>query len=641
MTKTKIVIVEDEHIIAMEIQERLEKLGYEIPTLFSSGEEAVKKINDIKPDLVIMDIMLEGEMDGIETSKKIQSQLDIPIVYLTAYSDKETLERAKITQPFGYILKPLEERELHSTIEIALYKHHMEKELKENKKWLTTTLKSIGDGVITTDQQGKITFMNTVAEVITGWKQEEVLGKEADKIFNIVDTESRSTLSGIIQEVLQKGITIKLKNDSLIINRDGQKIHIDDSAAPIKDNKGNIIGVVFVFRDITKHKQLEERFRQSQKMEAVGTLTGGVAHDFNNIMTAIQVSTELTLMEISDSTLKENDLHNTLLDINRHAKHGAELTRQLLQFSSKHPMQFIKTDFNFLIENILKMLKRLISEDITIHTDLASDLLPVKVDQGTIKQVILNLALNAQEAMPDGGNLTIKTENCLLDDEIKEQFETKFDQYIKISIKDTGIGMNEETVKHVFEPFFTTKTIGKGSGLGLSVVHGILKQHKGYTTVESKPDKGTTFIMYLPIFIEELKEPIKKEEKMEITKGKGERILVVEDDEIILKYVQKTLVKNGYRVFSALNSDQALKIFKKENGNFDILFSDVVLPGKSGIKLADKFLSLNPDLKVILCSGYTEPKSKSENIEKQNFHYIEKPYQINHLLSLMQKVLQS
>ncbi|MFO7891785.1 MAG: response regulator [bacterium] len=642
MTRPKIVIVEDEHIIAMEIQDRLENLGYNVPVLFSSGEEAVKQIKTIKPDLVIMDIMLRGEMDGIEAAEKIQNQLDIPVVYLTAYSDKNTLERAKITQPFGYILKPLEKRELHSTIEIALYKHKIEKKLKENKDWLTTTLKSIGDGVITTDKKGQITFMNAVAQSLTGWKQEEALGEKAEKIINIIDVKSRSKPPDIIQKVLKKGTMVKIKNDSLIINKNKQEIHIDDSAAPIKDDKGNIKGVILVFRDITKHKKLEEKLRQSQKMEAIGTLTGGVAHDFNNIMTAIQVSTELTLMEISDSTLKENDLYNTLLDINRHAKHGSELTRQLLQFSSKHPMQPIKTDLNFLIENILKMLERLISEDIRIQTVLDPDLLPVKIDQGTIKQVILNLALNAQEAMPDGGELTIKTENYVLkENEIKENSDIKPGQFVSFSILDTGIGMDQEVLKHIFEPFFTTKKVGMGSGLGLSVVHGIVKQHKGWLTVDSKPDEGTTFVIYLPVYSEKPQESTQKEENMEIKKGKGERILVVEDDEIILKYVEKTLIKNGYTVFSALNSNQALKIFKNEKGKFDILFSDVVLPGKNGIKLADKFLSLNPELRVILSSGYSEPKSKGESIHEKNFHYIEKPYKINHLLSLIQTVLHS
>jgi len=642
MKKPKIIVVEDEHIIAMEIQERLRKIGYEVPAIFSSGEEVVKEVKNINPDLIIMDIMLEGKMDGIEAAEKLQNQFDIPLVYLTAYSDKETLERAKITQPFGYILKPLEERELHTTIEIALYKHSIEKKLKENQEWLSTTLKSIGDAVITTDNKGKITFTNSVAEILTGWTHKEALGQEAHKIFNIIDEKSHSILPDIVHEVLKEGKVTKLKSNSLLINKEKKEIPVDDSAAPIKDSEGNINGVVLVFRDISEHRKLEDRLRHSQKMEAVGTLTGGVAHDFNNIMTAIQVSTELTLMEISDSSLKENELYNTLLDINRHAKYGAELTRQLLQFSSKHPMQPVKTDLNFLIQNTLKMLTRLISENIKIIPQLEKNLLPTLIDQGTIKQVILNLALNAQDAMPDGGELIIKTENYeLKENDNKEKSDVTPGKYVNLSIIDTGIGMDQDTLDHIFEPFFTTKDVGKGSGLGLSVVHGIVKQHKGWLTLDSEPNKGTAFKIYLPVYSEMKKKSKKTEETMEISKGKGERILVVEDDEIILKYVEKILLKNGYSVFSAKNSDQALKIFKHEKGNFDIFFSDVVLPGEDGIKLAEKFLSLNPNIHVILSSGYTDLKAKGKSIKERNFQYIEKPYKINNLLNMIKETLHS
>ncbi len=642
MAKPKIILVEDEYVIAMEIQDRLEKLGYDVCATIPSGEKAVEKIKDLQPDLVIMDIMLEGNMDGIETAEQIQNIMDIPVVYLTAYSDKETLERAKITQPFGYIIKPLEERELHSNIEIALYKHSIEQKLKENEEWLSTTLKSIGDAVITTDKKGKITFINSIAEALTGWKHDQVFGKEVNKIFNPIDAQTRDKQPDLIEKVLQEEKVASLPSNSLLINKDKREIPIDESAAPIKDDQGNINGVVLVFRDISERKKLQEKLQHSQKMEAVGTLTGGLAHDFNNIMTAIQVSTELTIMELSDSSIKKDELLNTLLDINRHSKHGAELTRQLLQFSRQHPMQPIKTNLNFLIENLLKMLTRLISEDIKIITEFDSELLPIKADQGTIKQVILNLALNAQDAMPQGGKLIIKTKNHILEEnEINNKPELKPGRYVSLSVLDTGIGMNEDMLNHIFEPFFTTKEVGKGSGLGLSVVHGIVKQHNGFLTVESTPNKGTTFKIYIPVYTEKEQKPIKIIEEKEITKGEGERILLVEDDEIILKYVEKTLVRNGYSVYPAQNSNQALKIFKKEKGKFDLLFSDVVIPGKNGFKLAEKFLEINKHLKVILSSGYSDPKLQGHSIKEKNFRYIEKPYKINKLLTLIQEVLQS
>ncbi|MEJ2627758.1 MAG: response regulator, partial [bacterium] len=240
------------------------------------------------------------------------------------------------------------------------------------------------------------------------------------------------------------------------------------------------------------------------------------------------------------------------------------------------------------------------------------------------------------------GKLIIKTKNHVLEEnEINNKPELKPGRYVSLSILDTGIGMNEDMLNHIFEPFFTTKEVGKGSGLGLSVVHGIVKQHNGFLTVESTPNKGTTFKIYIPIYTEKEQKPIKKIEEKKITKGEGERILLVEDDEIILKYVEKTLVRNGYSVYPAQNSTQALKIFKKEKGKFDLLFTDVVIPGKNGFKLAEKFLEINKNLKVILSSGYSDPKLQGNSIKDKNFHYIEKPYKINKLLTLIQEVLLS
>lgn len=286
------------------------------------------------------------------------------------------------------------------------------------------------------------------------------------------------------------------------------------------------------------------------------------------------------------------------------------------------------------------MLRRLISEDIIIKTILDPKLLTITADQITIKQVILNLALNAQDAMPEGGKLIIKTENYVLDEnENKKTFEAKPGKYVSISVIDSGIGIDQDTIHHIFDPFFTTKEIGNGSGMGLSVVHGIVKQHYGWLTVNSKPDKGTTFKIYLPAHSEKIQEPSKKQIIKKISKGKEERILVVEDDEIILKYVTKTLIKNGYKILSAKNSIQALKIFKKVYGDIDLLFSDVILPGGSGVKLVEKLLKLKPNLPVLLSSGYSDPKSQLTCIQKKGYRYIEKPYKISDLLKTIREVM--
>ena len=254
MANAKILVVEDEGIVALEIQNGLKSLGYSVPAIASSGEEAIKKAEETNPDLVLMNIQLRGGINGIEAAEQIRERLNIPVIYITGYADDQTLKRAKITEPFGYILKPFEQRELHSSIQMALYKHKIERKLKESEQWLATTLKSIGDAVISTDKKGFITFMNPVAEALTGWKQQDALGKDLTEVFNIIDEETRTLTENPATKVIRQGVAIGLATHTLIA-KDGTEKPIEDSAAPIRDDKGDITGTVLVFRDITERKR--------------------------------------------------------------------------------------------------------------------------------------------------------------------------------------------------------------------------------------------------------------------------------------------------------------------------------------------------------------------------------------------------
>ncbi|MGB9979426.1 methanogen output domain 1-containing protein [Methanobacterium sp.] len=272
MPSFKILVVEDESIVAMDIKHRLENMGYIVPAITSSGEEAVEKASETDPDLVLMDIVLKGEMDGIDAAQQIKDNLDIPVVYLTAYSDERTLKRAKITGPFGYIIKPFEDRELHSAIEVALYKHEMESKLKENEKWLSTTLESIGDAVITTDKNGYITFMNPIAQKITEWKYVEALGEPLENIFKTINEVTGVPIESPVTEVLQKGSITGMKDHTILITKNGTHVPIDDTSAPIKDDKNNINGIVLIFQDITQRKSAEKEKEQLLKEKARGEL---------------------------------------------------------------------------------------------------------------------------------------------------------------------------------------------------------------------------------------------------------------------------------------------------------------------------------------------------------------------------------
>lgn len=273
MSEVKILIVEDESIVAMDIKHRAEGLGYEVTAITPSGEEALEHVASNRPDLVLMDIVLKGEMDGIEAAQNVRDNYDIPVVYLTAYSDERTLKRAKITEPFGYIIKPFEDRELHSAVEVALYKHQMESKLKESEKWLSTTLESIGDAVIATDKNGRLKFMNPVASQLTGWSHAEAIGQPLTDIFKIIHEETGNPVDDPVVKVVENDAIIDLPPQVLLINKKGEQIPIDDSSAPIKDENGGIIGVALVFRDVTQRRREAKEREELLKDKARGELS--------------------------------------------------------------------------------------------------------------------------------------------------------------------------------------------------------------------------------------------------------------------------------------------------------------------------------------------------------------------------------
>ena len=276
MSNVKILVVEDESIVAMDIKHRAEGLGYSVTGITPSGEGAIQKASETLPDLVLMDIVLKGDMDGVEAAQKIRDTLDIPVVYLTAYSDEKTLKRAKVTEPFGYIIKPFEDRELHSAVEVALYKHKMESKLKESEKWLSTTLESIGDAVIATDENGSVKFMNPVAMEITGWGEIDAFGKNLNEVYHIIKEGSEAPVNDPVSEVVKQNEIIEFNEPTILITKDGKKVPIDDSSAPIRDKNGNVIGVALVFRDITERRKAEKEREELLKERARGELSNFV-----------------------------------------------------------------------------------------------------------------------------------------------------------------------------------------------------------------------------------------------------------------------------------------------------------------------------------------------------------------------------
>lgn len=381
-------------------------------------------------------------------------------------------------------------------------------------------------------------------------------------------------------------------------------------------------------------QKIQAQLLQSQKMEAVGVLAGGIAHDFNNLLTAIQVSADLALLDLE----KDHPSRKTLEEIIAVSSHAGDLARQLLMFSRKHPMEYVTLNLNDTVMGLHKMLSRVIGEDIVVETRLEKNLWNILADRGTMEQVIMNIAVNARDAMPHGGTLVIQTENVTLDEKQAKKFpEVRPGQFVKLTMTDTGIGMDQETLEHIFEPFFSTKGPGKGTGLGLSVVYGIVKQHEGWITATSQPGKGACFEIYFPVVTDRTSISIPEKQVSGDVRGKGEKILLVEDEESVCHSTTLALEKVGYDVTMAHNAEEALKIFRKTK-NFDLVFCDVVLPDRSSVELVEELISKNSKLKVLFSSGYTDQKSQWLKILGQGYRYIQKPYALQDLLRVLREV---
>jgi len=364
----------------------------------------------------------------------------------------------------------------------------------------------------------------------------------------------------------------------------------------------------------------------------MGRLAGGVAHDFNNIMTIITSLNNLAMKEASSGQVRDY-----LDQIQAASERASNLTRQLLIFSRNQPTKAATLDVNRTAEELLSLLKNIIGENIVINSDLAHDLLPVEADNSNIEQLFMNLVINSKDAMPNGGQIVIKTENETIDGKRAAHPELAPGEYVCITISDSGAGMDEDLLKRVFEPFFSTKEPGKGIGLGLAVVHNIVAEYKGGITVESRPGQGTVFKVFLPasrsgavqVHSRDLEEPL----------GNGETILLIEDELMLSRSVSLVLTKSGYKVFAARDGEEAGKIFEREGGRLDLVFSDVVLKGKSGVNIVDEFLALKPDLKVVFASGYMDIEAQWPYIKEKGFRFLQKPYDIPELLRAVRDCL--
>ena len=637
MQKTQILVVEDEGIIAKDLQSMLRKLGYDVPVTVGTGEKAILTAGANRPDLILMDINLRGAMDGVEAATTISAQQDVPIVYLTANSDEATMQRAKVTDPFGFMIKPFEERALHAGIEMALYKHRSERRNREREQWLSTTLTSIADAVITTDREGRITFLNAAAEQLSGWKHADAVGRPYAEVYHILDETTRAVPPDHVAASLSEGTTGNLSNQTLLIRRDGTETHIEHSVAPIRQGvHEQISGCVIAVSDVSERKQLEDQLRQVQKMDAIGKLAGGIAHDFNNAITAILGYAEMILLHTTDPEALCRDARQIV----RAAEHSARLTHQLLAFSRKQVLQPRCLNLGEELFEIEGMVHRLIGADINLVTEIAPNLWNTRADAGQIQQVVFNMAVNARDAMPNGGELKLKLGNATVTAaEALRIPDSCPGEFVVLTISDTGSGMSREVMKRIFEPFYTTKEPGKGTGLGLATCYGIIRQTSGMISVTSEPGVGTVFSIYLPKTADPESAATRTFNDDELPCG-TETILVVEDEEILRELAVQVLESLGYRVLTAEDGAHAIGILHGRTlHNIQLIVTDLVMPRMGGRELAAWIGRNFGEMRVLFMSGYTDDEIIRSAVQDADVEYLQKPFSPKALAQKIREVL--
>ena len=502
-----------------------------------------------------------------------------------------------------------------------------ERKLKESEERLRAVVESAPAYFVILDSRATVLFINRSDS--PAHTRDQLVGME---MLQFLEPEFQAPARDALSRVFERGDVVNLKVSARRSDNSIQWYAV--RVGPIAWT-GNSISAIWVATNVTEQQLLEEQFRQAQKMESVGRLAGGVAHDFNNLLTAIMGHAELIAARPGSPSDAEHA--RQILESSRRA---ADLTRQLLAYSRKQGLRPRRINLNDVIAESLKLLSRLIGEDISLTTKLASDLRGVLADPSQIGQVLMNLAVNARDAMPRGGVLTIETRNTVIRPEHSGAEGVTAGAYVQLEVSDTGMGMSPETLARVFEPFFTTKPLGQGTGLGLAMVDGIVRQSGGQIFVTSEPGRGSTFLLFFPV-VSGAAEPVKRPSAPIPRAGGLERILLVEDDTAVRLLAGNVLSDHGYEIVAASSPAEALKLCAENHKAFDLLLTDVVMPGIGGLALAKELLRRFPTLKVLFVSGYTDKDVLDHSVLGKGTGFLQKPFKIDQLAAKVREVLDS
>ena len=617
----KVLVVDDDAQMLRTITDILRLRGYST-LIAETGREALKITRDMKeaPAVALVDLKLP-DMDGIELIGRLREIAELTeVVILTGNASVDSAVRALRENSNDYLVKPVQPEQLVGTIERAgerWQRRRAELAMRESQGRLRLIFDHVSDALFIADDSGTIIDANPAACALSGKALEKLRSLNMREVLPEGGSDPRAHLARGEPELLR------------LRQSNGRVLDVRSAAfAP---------GVlVYTVRDLTRQRELEDQLAQAQKMEAVGQLAGGVAHDFNNLLTVIMSYSSLLLADAGTDLAVRGDIQ----EISDAAGRAAALTRQLLAFSRKQVLQLRAVNVNAVVTDVEKMLRRLIGEDISLTTHLDSNLALINADPGQLEQVLINLAVNARDAMPSGGALTISTDNAELSDEHGERhLGAAPGRYVMVAVTDTGSGMTKEVKQRLFEPFYTTKGLGQGTGLGLATVHGIVKQSGGDIYVYSEPGYGTTFKVYFPCLTKVADMVLTTTEYRAVAPRGSETLLLAEDDDALRTLGARVLVALGYKVLVARTGREALRIVADHQGPIDLIATDVVMPEMNGSQLVEKVLEARPDIRVLFMSGYTDDEVMRRGVIDGQTAFLQKPFTPDLLAHKVREVL--
>jgi two-component system cell cycle sensor histidine kinase/response regulator CckA len=608
-----ILVVDDDRQMLRTIGDILRLSGYSPEAALTAGQglELAERM-PVPPAIALVDLRLP-DMDGFELVTRLHSLSELTqVVILTGNASVESAVRALREQSYDYLIKPVQPERLLDSVGRAgdrWQRRNAELAMRDSEERLRRVFEHVSDALLITDDTRHIIDANAAACEITGLGIEQLRSSTLNEV--LPDATAAMPREG--------------PSSMLSIRQGERRLRGRDGVVRIVDVRETVFAPglhVHSIRDLTSQRQLEEELHQSQKMDAIGRLAGGVAHDFNNLLTAITCYSDVLLTTFEESDERCEDLR----EIQKAARRAAALTGQLLAFSRKQILQPTLLDLNAVVTDIEKMLRRVIGEDVRLDTALDPALWAVRADRGQIDQVLLNLVVNARDAMPNGGPLCIRTRNAELPAPHPHAHGVvDAGAYVTLEVSDAGTGIAPTVLPHLFEPFFTTKGPGKGTGLGLSTVYGVLRQSDGHIEVRSELGRGTTFVLYFPRETGE-RSAVSEEKPAQVPESRAATILLAEDDASVRELVRMMLSKKGHVVLCASDGEQAITMAAQHAGAIDLLLTDVVLPGLNGREVAERMRAARPELRVLYMSGYTDDAILRRGVLSQQSSLIQKPF---------------